>query len=165
MNDWTANQIRELVGGEIIAERRLRDALRIEDRRWIERELLSLSKALDLYSAENERRLQILNHAHEEARRVLGTYLTRELYDRAHTEVTEWQRKADIRNVEIDARLKKVELGLVDLPGGVKSLELGLAAQSAQRIGSKMTMTSAIALIGLAVVVAGAVIGFLNYLK
>lgn len=165
MNDWTASQIKELVKVEVEAERRLRDALRAEDREKFDEYKKVAAKALDLQAAEYERRLDVLNHAHEEARSVLGTYLTRELYERAHGEVVEWQRKGEIRNVEFDGRLKKVELGLVDLPGGVKSLELGLASQNAHSLGARMTMTAGFTIVGVAIAAVGGLIAVLNYLR
>lgn len=59
----------------IIAENNLRrDDLRTEDRRWLEASIASVEKALKLQATELERRLDVLNHAHDEARRVLGTY-------------------------------------------------------------------------------------------
>lgn len=150
----------------IIAENNLRrDDLRAEDRRWVEREFRALEKALDLQAREYERRLELLNHAHAEAQRILATYLPRELYERAHQEVVEWQRKADVAGVELESRLKSTELGLVNIPGGIKSLELGLAAQSGQRIGSKMTMATAITIASIALLALGGMIGLLNYLS
>lgn len=150
----------------IIAENNLRrDDLRAEDRRWVEREFKSQERALELQAREYERRLSDLNHAHAEATRVLGTYLPRELYERAHTEVVDWQAKADIRFVEVESRVKSVELGLVNLPGGIKSLELGLAAQSGQHVGSRMTMATAITIASVALVALGGMIGLLNYLS
>lgn len=164
MNDWTAAQIKELVGAAIEAERRLRDALRKEDRRWLERELKDLAKALELQAKEYERRLDDLNHSHSEAQRVLATYLPRELYERAHGEVVEWQRKADVKYVESEARLKSVELGLVNLPGGVKSLELGLAAQSGRQVGATTTTATAVTIGALIVATIGVLIGVISYL-
>lgn len=50
-------------------------------------ELRTLLKAAEeakrLQADEYERRLDILNHAHEEARSVLGTYIPREIYEKA----------------------------------------------------------------------------------
>lgn len=150
----------------IIQENNLRrDDLRVLDRREVEKELAAIARALELQAREYERRLEILNHAHEQARQVLNTYVTRDLYDRAHFEVVEWQRKADVRLSEYDNRLKHVELGIVNLPGGVKSLEIGLATQAGQHLGSRMTMTTAITIIVAVFVAIGGVIALMNYLK
>ena len=165
MNDWTASQIRELISAEIVAERRHRDALRVEDRDRFEEYKKSVSKALALQAKEYERRLYDLNHAHAEAQRVLATYLPREVYERAHAEVVETLRKAELRAVETEARIKKIELGIVDLPGGVKSLEIGLASQNSQQTGTRTAMTTAITIVGLAVSAAVGLIAVLNYLS
>lgn len=163
MNDWTASQIKEIVRIEVEAERRLRDALRAEDHKWFERELKTLAKALELQAKEYERRLTDLNHAHEEARRVLSTYLPRELYERSHEEIINWQRRADILIVEMGNRIKSVELGIVNLPGGVKSLELGLAAQAGQQTGTNTTRSTAITIAALVIAAIGVLIGIFNF--
>lgn len=163
MNDWTATQIKEIVRIEVEAERRLRDALRAEDHKWIERELRAAAKALELQAKEYERRLQDLNHAHAEAQRVLGIYLPRELYERAHQEVVDWQRRFEIRSVETENRIKSVELGIVNLPGGVKSLELGLAAQAGQQTGTNTTRSTAITIVALVIAAIGVLIGIFNF--
>lgn len=150
---------------EIMKERDLRrDDLRREDHRWIEREFAALAKALNLQAAEYERRLDMLNHAHEQARVVLGTYVTRELYERAHHEVVETGRKLEIRFTELEARVKSVELGLVNLPGGIKSLELGLAAQSGHLTGTRMTTSTMITIIAVGIAAFGGLVALLNYL-
>lgn len=167
--------LREFIERIIVENNLRRDDLRAEDKRWIELSLkrmedgfnmsvAEVTKAREIQAKEYERRLEVLNHAHAEAQRILGTYIPRELYERAHAEVVEWQRKADIRLVEIDARIKKVELGLVDLPGGVKSLELGLASQNASMSGSRMTLSNAITISSVVIAVIVGVIALLSYL-
>lgn len=163
MNDWTASQIKEIVDRELAADRRFRDALRKEDHRWYEREVAGVAKALELQAKEYERRLEDLNHSHAEAQRVLATYLPREVYERAHNEVVEWQRKADIREVDTNNRIKSVELGLVNLPGGVKSLELGLASQSGQFLGASTTRTTMVAIIAVVIAAVGGLVGLFSY--
>lgn len=48
-------------------------------------------KALIKQASEYERRLEILNHAHQEAQRVLNTYLPREIYEKSQSELRNWQ--------------------------------------------------------------------------
>lgn len=81
MSDWTASQIKIIVDDKIADERRHRDSLRKEDRERFEEYKKTLIEALRVQTQENnrdrtelERRLTVLNHAHDEARRVLGTY-------------------------------------------------------------------------------------------
>jgi len=50
-------------------------------RELIELKLTSNEKARDLAAIELARRLDILNHAHQEAARVQGTYIPREIFD------------------------------------------------------------------------------------
>lgn len=161
MSEWSASQIRELIEQAIKSERCLRDRLRVEDRERFEEFKRTSAKALELQASEYQRRLDTLNHAHEEARRILGTYLTRELYDRAHSEVVEAQRKYDLRLVEIEARVKSVELGLVNLPGGIKSLELGLASQAGHHTGARVTIGTMIAIGALGASIIAILIGYL----
>ena len=58
-------------------------------RDFIERVLAERDKALDLQAREYERRLDALNHSHEEARQVLGTYIPREVYEHNHEQLRE----------------------------------------------------------------------------
>jgi hypothetical protein len=48
-------------------------------------------KALSIQALEYERRLDVLNHAHAEAQRVLNTYLPREIYDKGMDTLRLWQ--------------------------------------------------------------------------
>lgn len=157
--------LRDFVERIIEENNRRRDDLRTEDRRFLEQSLLAVAKALELQAREYERRLEDLNHAHELAKETLGTYLPREMYERAHAEVVEWQRKADIAHVDIENRIKSTELGLVNLPGGIKSLELGLAAQSGHQAGSIMTRATAFTIAGVTIAAIAGLIGLLSYLK
>jgi hypothetical protein len=126
--------------------------------------------------AELERRLGILNHAHEEAKeakrvtdeaalKALSTYLPRELYEGAMKEWGEWRSKLDLQVADMQTRLNAVVTGVANLPGGIRSIEVGLAAQAAQSTGSRMTMTTAITLVGAAMAALGGLFLFLNYLK
>lgn len=63
--------LREFVEALMNERFRSRDELRQQDQ-----------KALKLQAEEYERRLDELNHAHDEARRVLGTYVTKTAYDK-----------------------------------------------------------------------------------
>jgi len=67
----------------------------------------SAKEALSLQANEYERRLETLNHAHQEARDVLktygSTYLTIERHDRFYAEFIEWRRKVDEALTEIRA--------------------------------------------------------------
>ena len=67
--------------------------------------LESSKEALGLQALEYERRLDVLNHAHEEAKDVLSrygsTYLTIDRFDRFYVEFTEWRRATDERLTEI----------------------------------------------------------------
>ena len=58
-------------------------------REFIERVLSERDKALALQAREYERRLDELNHSHDEARRVLGTYVPRDIYDRDFDRIRE----------------------------------------------------------------------------
>ena len=58
-------------------------------REFIDRILAERDKALALQAREYERRLDELNHSHDEARRVLGTYVTRDVYEHAHEQSRE----------------------------------------------------------------------------
>lgn len=51
MTDWTAAQIKELIGVQICAERRHRDVLRADDRQWLRDTLAEKDKALKLQAA------------------------------------------------------------------------------------------------------------------
>jgi hypothetical protein len=51
--------------------------------------------ALRLQAAEYERRLKALNHAHEQAREALATYVPREMYDEFMRGTIEWRRTVD----------------------------------------------------------------------
>jgi len=53
-------------------------------RELIEFKLTSNEKARELAAIELARRLDILNHAHQEAIRVQGTYVPREIFDSKH---------------------------------------------------------------------------------
>lgn len=57
-------------------------------------EAASKDKALEKQAHEYERRLHDLNDAHAEAREVLATYVTREVYDKMHDGIT--RRVADL---------------------------------------------------------------------
>lgn len=164
MSEWSADHIKELIRVEICAERRLRDALRAEDRRHFENALAALDKALQHQAVEYERRLTDLNHSHAQAKDALATYIPREIYEKSHSEVRDWERKSDLRFVEIEQRLKANEMGLVNLPGGIKSLELGLASQTARKEGSDFTSRSTITLISVIVGVIVMVIAAMSYL-
>jgi len=163
MNDHVS--LRDFIERVIAENNRLRDAMRTEDQSRLDRELANLSKALELQARETERRLEILNHAHEDARQILGTYLPRELHERGRAELIEWQRKADLQAVTFEARLKSVELGIVNLPGGVKSLELGLATQAGQSVGAKTVGSMAITIGAVVVAIVSTIIAILTYAK
>jgi len=162
MNDHVS--LRDFIERIVAEHEKRRDDLRAEDRRWLERELDALAKALALQAKENERRLDILNHAHEQAREVLGTYLPRELYERGRAETHEWQRKADLQAVAFETRLKSVELGIVNLPGGVKRVELGLATQAGQNIGTQATNAITLTIGAVLVAVVSVVIAIVTYI-
>ena len=66
--------------------------------------LLGNDRALDLQATEYERRLDVLNHSHAEAKRVLDTYVTREIYEKDYA--------------SFDDRIKFVELWRSSLLGG-----------------------------------------------
>ncbi len=55
--------------------------LRVEMAR-VQEHLKATDRALSLQAAEYERRLHVLNNAHEQARSTLATYLPREVYEK-----------------------------------------------------------------------------------
>ena len=61
--------------------------------------LESSKEALGLQASEYERRLDVLNHAHEEAKDVLSkygsTYMTIDRFDRFFNDFIEWRRSID----------------------------------------------------------------------
>ena len=63
-------------------------------------QLVDSRSALDTQAKEYERRLNELNQSHERAERVLGTYITRERYERWTQDFEVWRRKveADLAN-------------------------------------------------------------------
>ncbi len=102
MNDWTATQIKELVGVEIAAERRLRDRLHKDDRERFEEYKKSVIETLRVATEENkrdrvelERRLSDLNHAHAEAQRILHTYVPITTYERDRGAFFELKERVD----------------------------------------------------------------------
>jgi hypothetical protein len=54
-----------------------------------------LDRALAIQAREYERRLDELNHSHAEARRVLATYITRDLYESSQKDLTVWKSNID----------------------------------------------------------------------
>lgn len=163
MSEWTASQIRELIDVQICAERRHRDALRVEDRRSFDYSVAAVEKALLLQAAEYERRLTDLNHAHAQAKDALATYIPREVFERYSRESVEWQRKAELRMADLEQRIKATEMGLVNLPGGMRSLEIGLASKVGERTGSAMTRSTMITIISIGIAMVAAIVGLLAY--
>ena len=61
-----------------------------------------IDRALMLQREEYARRLGELNHAHEEARRVLNTYIPREVYDQK-------QQQMDVKYEKLETRCRELE--------------------------------------------------------
>ena len=60
MNDWTPTQIKEMIGDEIEAERRLRDALRRADKEALDSYKSDTAKALELAKQSADRMINLL---------------------------------------------------------------------------------------------------------
>ena len=67
-------------------------------REYFESQLELRDQALQVQAREYERRLEALNHAHEEAQRVLNTYLPRETWEA-------WLKEEQKRREKIDAEV------------------------------------------------------------
>lgn len=100
MGEWSAPQIRELIEQGIRAERCLRDRLRVEDRERFEEYKKTAAHALQLQATEYERRLDVLNHAHAEAQRILHTYVSQSVYDKDIERLTKLEKTVDIALAE-----------------------------------------------------------------
>lgn len=126
----------------IIQENNLRrDDLRIEDRRWIDERIQALldrfqtsvmevNKARQIQADEYERRLSILNHAHEEAQRVLSTYALakdfNELKSKVEVDINDNAtrlKSGENFQTAFDMRAKVIEEGGADRESRLKSLE------------------------------------------
>ena len=69
---------------------------------------LTASKALELQAKEYERRLDDLNHAHQQARETLQTYLPREIHDKEMRDLSIWQRSVDTDRASNQGRTSAV---------------------------------------------------------
>ena len=100
----------------------------------LEERMAAIDKALVLQAAEYSRRLDGLNHAHEEARAVLNTYMTRETWDNNLKEHDLWREKVDAslaRQPEpnaIDGRLKVLETSYARSEGAISQAKTDASA-------------------------------------
>ena len=62
----------------------------------LEERIRGMEQARALQATEYERRLDDLNHAHEQARQTLATYLPRDVFEKVEQGWTAWKSKVDI---------------------------------------------------------------------
>jgi len=91
-----------------------------------------MDKALITQAVEYERRLNVLNHAHEEAVRVLNTYITRELFEKSQEELRAWRNSVD-KTLALDQGRKGVLTGMISIVIAVAAVCVSFASYLASR--------------------------------
>lgn len=103
--------LREFVVEQIKALKELHEHKFVAGERALNIAQVAAEKALTLAMTELQRRLDVLNHAHQEAQRVQNTYVPRESWDASN-------RENQVRFAELTARVEKISEGRAGDAGG-----------------------------------------------